>query len=172
MEFRDHPLLNTPSLTALILRAVEAGPARVEDFAARLEALLAEAQERPPVSQDEIRERLAALAEDLSAAQLLFRAEAGYALTARGLRALDDHPKGFARPDMMSWPEYARKVAARQPHAAGDDPRPRAYDQGFAGRLAGKTLEENPFRPDTVDHLAWEGGWSEGAEQVAEAARR
>ena len=88
---------------------------------------------------------------------------------ARGLKALDDHPEGFSRPDMMAWPEYARKVAARLPHAAGDDPRPRAYDQGFAARLSGKSLEENPFRPDTSDHLAWEGGWSDSADQTRAA---
>lgn len=169
MEFREHPLLNTPSLMALILRQAEAGPAGVDDFVARLNAVLRQAHEAPPVSQGEIRERIEALAEDLASAQLLFRGEEGFALTARGLKALDDHPEGFSRPDMMAWPEYARKIAACLPHAAGDDPRPRAYDQGFAARLSGKSLEENPFRPDTSDHLAWEGGWSDSADQTRAA---
>ena len=40
MEFREHPLLNTPSLTAMILHMTDQGPASVEAFAARLLELL------------------------------------------------------------------------------------------------------------------------------------
>jgi hypothetical protein len=169
LEFREHPLLNTPSLTALILHLTDQGPATIEALAARLDAVLAEAQERPDVSAGEIRDRIAALAEDLVAAQVLSRNGAAYALTARGRKALDDHPEGFARPDMMKYPEFAARVVDRLLHGSGDDPRPRAYDDGFAAQQSGEALEDNPFRPDTVDHLAWESGWSEAREQTSAA---
>lgn len=171
MEFREHPLLNTPSLTAMILHMTDQGPASLEAFAARLDAVLAEAEERPEVTSGEIRDHISALAEDLAAAGILSRQGEAYALTARGRQALDAHPRGFARPDMMEYPEFAARVAARLPHGAGDDPRPRAYDDGFTARQAGKALEDNPFRADTSDHLAWEAGWSEAREQIVPAPR-
>jgi ribosome modulation factor len=34
-----------------------------------------------------------------------------------------------------------------------------SYDQGFAARREGRTLEENPFAPGSRDHLAWLSGW-------------
>lgn len=169
MEFREHPLLNTPSLTALILHLTDQGPATIEALAARLDAVLAEAQERPDVTPAEIRDRIAALAEDLAAARLLERDGAAYVLTPRGRKALDDHPEGFARPDMMQYPEFAARVVGQLPHGAGDDPRPRAYDDGFTAQQSGEALEDNPFRPDTIDHLAWESGWSEAREQTTAA---
>lgn len=171
MEFREHPLLNTPSLTALILHMTDQGPASVEAFAARLDAVLAEARERPAVTPGEIRDRIAALAEDLAAARILRREGEAYALTARGRQALDAHPEGFARPDMMEYPEFAARLVARLPHGVGDDPRSRAYDDGFTAQQAGKALEDNPFRPDTSDHLAWESGWSEARERLSPAPR-
>ncbi|PJN95803.1 hypothetical protein CNY89_06340, partial [Amaricoccus sp. HAR-UPW-R2A-40] len=84
MEFREHPLLNTPSLTAMILHMTDQGPASVESFAARLDTVLAEAEERPEVTSGEIRDHISALAEDLAAAGILSRQGGAYALTARG----------------------------------------------------------------------------------------
>ena len=47
------------------------------------------------------------------------------------------------------------------------DPRARGYDEGFNAYWSGKDPTDNPYRPDTVDHLAWENGWSEALDEDA-----
>lgn len=158
----DHPLLNTPSLTALILRTAADGPAGVERIARRLDAVLEAADEHPPVPGSDLRRHLQALCDELAIAGLLAHSAGRYTLTNRGAQALAEHPDGLDRADLTRWPEYAahvRRLAARP--GARDDPHASAYDQGVAACLAGRPVTDNPHSRDTADHLAWESGWSE-----------
>jgi ribosome modulation factor len=45
------------------------------------------------------------------------------------------------------------------PTETADDPRAEPYDRGFGAALAGRTLADNPYPPDTAGHLGWENGW-------------
>jgi hypothetical protein len=162
MHFREHPLLNTPNLTAILLRSAADGTASLDASFAHLEELLKRAGVNPPVARDEMRGRLKLLQADLALAGLL--APAGperFGLTRRGRAALDEHPAGLSRADLMAYPEFAAHVAARGRNHATSDPHLRAYDAGFDAFLTGKDASENPHPPDTADHLAWENGWSQ-----------
>ena len=59
-------------------------------------------------------------------------------------------------PENSSLPP-SRGQKANRP--AGDDTnkRTKASHPGV-----GRSLSENPYPPDSIDHLAWENGWSEG----------
>ena len=173
MRFREHPLLNTPHLSTVLLRAAARGSATVAECAAQLSAVLEEVGEHPPVEPSEIHRRLDLLREDLTVARLI--APVGvdrFTLTERGRKALEEHPAGFARADLTIFPEYAayvRRRSRRDPGLPADDPRGSAYDQGFAAYFEGRSLADNPYEPDTVDHLAWENGWSEAVDEVGGA---
>lgn len=165
MHFRDHPLLNTPHLNLVILKQADGG-ATVEDCARRLEALLERADEHPPVTPDELRRRLDSLRRNLTRARLLTPPEDHrFRLTARGREALDEHPAGFDTADLMRYREFADHVHRASVDRAGMDPRARGYDEGFNAYWSGKAATDNPYRPDTVDHLAWENGWSEALDE-------
>jgi ribosome modulation factor len=166
MQFRDHPLLNTPNLTSLLLRSAAEGATSADAVLAELEALMARAKESPPVARDEIRSRLETLQGELSLAGLLAPAGPGqFGLTRRGRTALSEHPSGLSRADLMAYPEFAARVATQSRSQTSSDPHARAYDAGFDACLTGKAAAENPHPPDTADHQAWENGWSEALDR-------
>jgi hypothetical protein len=164
VQFREYPLLNTPNLIAVMLRAAAAGTPSVADCAARLHRLLAQAGETPDVPPAKILRWLDGLRGHLAAARLVHPVGADrFTLTERGRAALAAHPAGFAIDDLMAYPEYAAGLASRAP--APLDPGSAAYDQGFAARQSGRPPTANPHASDTAAHLAWENGWSEALDE-------
>jgi hypothetical protein len=166
MRFREYPLLNTPNMVAIILREAEAGPATLQDCAARLQALLARADEHPPFGPAEVASRLETLVRYLVEARLLAPERDGrFALTERGRAALAEHPAGFDTADLMVYPEFARYVRGLVARHGGMDPRAGGYDEGFYAYWSGQVPADNPYPPDSADHLAWENGWSEALDE-------
>lgn len=170
MEFREHPLLNTPNMSVVILKAARTGFATVDSCAERLNALLAETGEHPPISGEELRRRLELLIGYLAEARLLTgNGEGGFALTPRGEAALREHPLGFTRADLMTYPEFTRYVHEVARNRADADTRTAAHDAGFAAYRSGALPSDNPHAADTADHFAWESGWFEAFD--ADASR-
>ena len=102
VRFHDYPLLNTPNLVAMMLRAADGGTPSVEDCSRRLNALLERAGERPAVTPERIRMRLDSLRRHLEVARLIAPVGADrFQLTERGRAALESHPAGFATDDLM-----------------------------------------------------------------------
>jgi hypothetical protein len=166
MRFREYPLLNTPNMVAVILREAEAGPATLEDCAARLQALLARADEHPPFGPADVASRLDVLVRYLVEARLLAPERDGrFALTERGRAALAEHPAGFDTADLMVYPEFARYLRGLVARRGGMDPRAGGYDEGFYAYWGGQAPADNPYPPDSADHLAWENGWSEALDE-------
>lgn len=165
VQFREYPLLNTPNLVALLLRAAAEGTPSVAECAGRLQALLARAGEAPDLPAAMLLERLDTLRRHLATARLIAPVgEDRFTLTERGRAALEAHPAGFALDDLMRYPEYAEEMRER-PAPAIADPGSRAYDQGFAARQAGQPLTANPHPPDAAAHLDWKNGWSEALDE-------
>lgn len=166
MRFREYPLLNTPSLVVTILRAAE-GRATLADCVDRLTALLDRLDEHPPFTPDEMASRLGMLVRFLTEARLLAPAPDGsFTLTERGRAALADHPEGFDTADLMAYPEFARHLRAlERRRVPRDDPRTGGYDAGFDAYWTGQAPVDNPYAPDSADHLAWENGWSEALDE-------
>ena len=165
MQFNEYPLLNTPNLMAVLLRAAGEGTPSVADCARRLAATLALAGEAPPVPPERILRRLDTLRRHLEIARLIAPVGADrFQLTERGRAALAAHPAGFATDDLMAYPEYAAEVRARARRPDGGVPQGRAFDAGFDAGLRRRSPAENPYPADSADHLAWENGWSEAGE--------
>ena len=101
----------------------------------------------------------------LTEAKLLAPADGGFATTARGRAALAEHPQGFDTADLMVYPEFARYIRGLELRRAGLDPRAGGYDQGFYAYWTGELPADNPYPPDSADHLAWENGWSEALDE-------
>jgi hypothetical protein len=167
MPFREHPLLNTPSMVLVVLRAASGdGPATVATSAAALAGLLDRAGERPPFGPEEIASRLEMLVRYLAEAKLVSLGPDGsFVATPRGRAALAEHPQGFDVADLMAYPEFARHIRGLELRRAGMDPRAGGYDQGFYAYWSGKGPADNPYAPDSADHLAWENGWSEALDE-------
>lgn len=173
MDLSEYPLLNRPALMLLALKAAEDGPASLDDCIARLKIDLAHARENPPVNADEIAAALGAIRDELVAAALLVPAGEGrLALTGRGRDVLHEHPMGVDETVLMRFAEYRSFVREFARRRTPDDPRTARYNEGYAAYQAGLGLAENPFAPDTIDHLAWENGWSEARDDAAERQRR
>ncbi|HVH04125.1 MAG TPA: hypothetical protein VM891_14490 [Amaricoccus sp.] len=165
--FREYPLLNTPSMVVIILREAAAdAPATVAGCAAALRRLLDRAGEHPPFGPEEVARRLEMLVRYLAEAKLVVVAPDGsFGASARGRAALAEHPQGFDVADLMAYPEFARHVRGIELRRAALDPRATGYDQGFYAYWVGEGPADNPYAPDSADHLAWENGWSEALDE-------
>jgi hypothetical protein len=164
----DHPLLNTPSLVALVLRAAEGGGASAETCADRLEALFRQTDERPEVGRDEMVARCGKAVGWLRAAGLLEARNGRWLLTARGREALAGHPQGMDLADLAAFPEFADYLHAGDAAArrtGGGQAVATAYDDGFAARHDGAAFTDNPHEFGTADHQLWEKGWCEALDE-------
>lgn len=172
MDFGEYPLLNTPSLTVVILKAAVLPDARLEDALARLHAALRAVNERPPFDDRAMRARLRAVADALAGAGLLQQSSGGrMRITALGRRALLEHPAGFDTADLVDAMEIRRRREARR-RAPASDPRSARYEDGYDAFRMGIPITENPFRQDSVDHRAWEDGWCEARDDATPGATR
>ena len=166
MRFREYPLLNTPNLVVTILRTASEGPATLAACAARLQALLDQAGEHPPFGPEEVASRLDMLIRYLAEAKLVaLGPDGGFTLTDRGRAALEQHPQGFDTADLMAYPEFARYIRGLSLRRRPIDARDGGYDEGYNAYWGGETVADNPFDSDSVDHLAWENGWSEALDE-------
>jgi hypothetical protein len=166
----DVPLLNTPSLVALALRAARDGGASAEICADRLEALFRQTGERPDVGRDEMVARCGKAVGWLRAAGLLEAGDGRWVLTPRGREALAAHPQGMDLADLAAFPEFAEHLRARDAAArptGGEPAEATAYDQGFAARHEGVGFTDNPHDFGTADHQLWEKGWCEALDEEA-----
>ena len=164
----DVPLLNTPSLVALVLRAADEGGASAEICADRLEALFAQTGERPEVGRDEKVARCGKTVGWLRQAGLLEAGDGRWVLTEQGRQALAEHPQGMDLADLAAYPEFAHHLQAQDAAArrtGSSAPRETAYDQGFAARHASAGFTENPHEFGTADHRLWENGWCEALDE-------
>ena len=151
MRFREYPLLNTPNLMAIILREASAGPATLARCAARLQALLARADEHPPFGPEEVASRLEMLIRYLAEARLISRGPDGsFALTERGRAALAEHPQGFDTADLMVYPEFARYIRGLERRRGLTDARAGGYDEGYYAYWTGENPADNPYNPDSA----------------------
>jgi hypothetical protein len=168
LDLSEFTLLNRPALMLLVLKAAAEAPTTPADCRVRLERELARARERPDVPDEAIAAELRAVIDLLTTAVLLSRTPDGrLALTRRGGEVLRAHPMGVDETVLMGFPEYKAFVRNFARRKSVDDPRAGRYDEGHAARQAGRPLTENPYPPDTADHLAWENGWSEAGEPDA-----
>jgi hypothetical protein len=168
MFAEDIPLLNTPNLIALTLRAADAGGASAEACADRLDALIQKTDERQEVDRDELVARCGKAVGWLRAAGLLQAGDGAWVLSARGREALAAHPQGMDLADLAAYPEFAQHLQAEDGAArreGGSAPRATAYDDGFAARHARAGFTENPHEFGTADHQLWEKGWCEALDE-------
>jgi hypothetical protein len=168
MFAEDIPLLNTPNVVALVMRAAAQDGASAELCADRLEALFRETGEAPAVGRDELVARCGKAVGWLRAAGLLEAGGGRWLLSARGREALARHPQGMDLADLAAFPEFeeymhAHDAAARR--RGGAPARETAHDQGFAARHAGAGFTENPHEFGTADHQLWEKGWCEALDE-------
>jgi hypothetical protein len=164
----DVPLLNRPSLVALVLRAADEGGASAEICADRLEALFRQTGERAEVGRDELVARCGKAVGWLRAAGLLEAGDGRWVLTARGREALAAHPQGMDLADLAAFPEFADYLHAHDAAArrtGGGRAQATAYDQGFAARHEGVGFTDNPHDFATADHQLWEKGWCEALDE-------
>jgi hypothetical protein len=163
----DEPVLLHEQDLMLALLHVAAEPrATLDAAAARLRRLRRAAGEADAVDEEVMR-RLERATEALRAAGALAKADARtLKITDRGRELLAAHPEGVDETVLMQFPEYRAFIAVGQ-HGPRDDPRIPAYDAGQRAFAAGEPLTANPFALDSVDHLAWENGWSEARDEAA-----
>ena len=160
MEFLEYPLLHYADLMLTLLRVGEAADASLSKAAARLAAELDQAHERPPVSGEEMMERLATARLHLVNAGLLEeRADGRFNITERGRRALAQHPGGIDDTVLMQFEEFRQWLHRRTAHADPEDCCGDSFRDGYASQQAGRSHLANPHRQDTAAHLAWESGW-------------
>jgi hypothetical protein len=167
MSADDVPLLNTPSLVALALRAAAEGGASAEICADRLEALFRRTEGEAAVGRDELLARCGRTIGWLREAGLLEAGEGRWVLTRRGRAALERHPQGMDLADLAAYPEFAAYLARRERRERGwrREPGVDGYHEGFAARQAGRAFTDNPHGFGSADHLGWENGWCEALDE-------
>ena len=72
-----------------------------------------------------------------------------------------------ATPDesvLLAFPEFRAYLTVLSPKRFEDDPRLPAFQAGMQAFAERCSLADNPHAFDSVDHLAWECGWSEARE--------
>lgn len=165
MEDDEPALLHEADLMLAILRAAHQAPAGLADAMVRLHANLAAAHEPLPEPEGDLRRRLERAALLLRGADVI--APAGddrFRLTPRGARLLAEHPDGVDESVLWAFPEFRAFLTALNPNRSEDDPRLPAFQAGMQEFAEGRSIADNPHAFDSVDHLAWECGWSEARE--------
>jgi hypothetical protein len=158
-------LLHEPDLMLAILRAAKGGGG-LSDAMASLLANRALARERDELAEGDVLARLDEAARLLEAAAAITGVADGHlALTERGERLLAEHPQGVDQSVLLAFPEF-RDFIGRRRGRADDDPRVSAFDAGRQAFAQGRTNVENPHPFDSVDHLAWECGWSQARDET------
>lgn len=173
IDFHEHTLLSYPDLTLTLLKvAQERGQATLEDALQAHKALLRQAHEAPPVSDEEILRHLDHARRNLELAKLLKAVGTeGFQLTARGAEALREHPMGVDDSVLMAYPEFRAAIEGRdtaQIKGAARLPRSMHYDEGYTAFHQGAGLSDNPYGFDTANHLGWENGWYEARDESAQ----
>jgi hypothetical protein len=165
VEDDESALLHEADLMLAILRAAHQAPASLEDAMVRLHTKLAAAHEPLPGPEGDLRRRLEGAALLLRGADAIAPAGEGrFRLTARGAQLLAKHADGVDESVLSAFPEYRAFLTALTPKRFDDDPRLPAFQAGMQAFAQGHSLADNPHDFDSVDHLAWECGWSEGRE--------
>ena len=165
MEDDEPALLHEPDLMLAILRAAHHAPASLDDAMARLQANLAAAHEPLTEPEGDLRCRLERAALLLQGADAI--APAGddrFRLTTRGARLLAEHADGVDESVLCAFPEFRVFLTTLSPKRFEDDPRLPAFQAGEQAFAEGRSIADNPHAFDSVDHLAWECGWSEARE--------
>jgi hypothetical protein len=168
MEFAEYPLLNTPHLTVVVLKAARSADATVDGAVTLLRTMLRRLKVEAPFDDATLRSRLRQVAAYLSEAGLLeIRPDDGIVITGRGRRVIAEHPAGFDTADLVSDAEIQRRIREHRRRASSSDPRTQQYADGYNAFREGAQITDNPFAPDANDHLAWEDGWCEARDDTA-----
>ncbi|RDD62816.1 winged helix-turn-helix domain-containing protein [Ferruginivarius sediminum] len=168
MEFEEYPLLHYADLMHTLLKTAESGPASLNDAAARLRRDLSLARENPPISGEEMRERLARARRYLAEARLVEdQADGRYRVTDRGRQVLREHPGGIDDSVLAAFPEF-RNFIARTSGGPAQEARMTVYDSGHMAYRRGAGVADNPYPFDSAEHLAWENGWFEARDEDAD----
>jgi restriction system protein len=173
MELSEYTLLNRPALILTVLKSAARDAVTLEDCLRHLREDLARAKERaPPVSAKDLLAHLDGLKCCLMEAALLTPAEGDrFIATKRGREVLAEHPAGIDESVLMQFPEFRAFIERSTRHPPPEDPRSDQYDEGYAAHQDGSSPVDNPYSPDTIDHLAWENGWFEARHEEAEHER-
>jgi ribosome modulation factor len=173
MEFLEHPLLNTPSLTLSLLKvATERDWATLEDGVAHLKGALVQAHEPLAVAVPEIVSHLRETRRHLVAAGLLAVADDGrFTITERGRQVLAEHPMGVDDSVLTQFPEFREFIRRSSPHRVPENPELGAQEEGYWAYLDGQSAVDNPYEFDTGKHLAWENGWFEARDEQIDHPR-
>lgn len=172
MDLSEYPLLNRPALMLLVLKAAGERPVTIRECRERLEAELVRIHEKPDIPEPVIATELEEVGRHLLAARLLERGDDDmFSLTRRGRQVLAAHPMGVDETVLAGFPEYRAFIRDFARRRTIDDPRINRYEEGYAAQQEGRSLSENPYAPDSVDHLAWENGWSEARDAESERER-
>ena len=167
----DIPLLNTPNLVALILRAAGSGGASAETCADRLAPLFGD---EPPLGRSALVAHCATHLRWLCEARLVEPGGGRWTLTGRGREALAAHPEGMDLAELDAYPEFAAWLetqdAAERPRG-GPPARANACDEGYVARHEGAAFTGNPYDPGTADHQLWEKGWCEALDEEEGSGR-
>ncbi len=170
MEFLEHPLLNTPSLTLSLLKsAAEREAATLEDGLAHLRQVLNLAHEAPSADESEIAAHLDQTKRHLIAAGLLRQVEDGsFAITERGRQVLAEHPLGVDDTVLAEFQEFWDYVHDSHPLHVPEDAQAGPHEEGHRAFLERRAAADNPYAFDTAKHLAWENGWFEARDEELE----
>ena len=170
MEFLEHPLLNTPSLTLSLLKsAAERETATLEDGLAHLRQVLNLAHETPSAEVSEIAAHLEQTKCHLIAAGLLRQVEDRcFAITERGRQVLAEHPLGVDDSVLAEFQEFRDYLHETHPHHVPEDAQADAHEEGRGAFGERRAAADNPYAFDTAKHLAWENGWFEARDEELE----
>ena len=167
MEFLEHPLLNTPSLTLSLLKvAAERDWATLEDGLAHLKGVFVQAHETPAAAVTEIVSHLQEVRRHLVAAGLLSMADdSRFTITERGRQVLAEHPMGVDDSVLTQFGEFREFLRRSGPRRTPENPELVIQEDGYYAYLDGESAVDNPYEFDTSKHLAWENGWFEARDE-------
>ncbi len=154
-----------------LLKVASRGEATVDGALRSLQRTLERAHEDRDVSPEAIRPRLTMARRHLLAARLLEETAAGRVrITERGRRVLREHPMGVDDSVLMAFPEFRDFIHRASERPPVDYPAPperhsKEYQEGYIAYRRGRSAADNPYGADSVNHLAWQNGWSEARDE-------
>ena len=173
MDLDDYPLLGEPNVTFVALKTASVAPAVPDDCLWQLQKSVRQAHMALPDDLSELKNRVAMAFHYLCVAGLLDPDENGRCtITQRGEQVLQEHPKGIDPSVLVMFPEFRAFIRSPRRYTSQDngelpaESNP-AYDAGYAARLQGNGLTDNPYEFDTFSHQEWENGWCEAHDEFS-----
>jgi len=163
VDLQDYPMLHQADLMLALLKVAQERDASLADVMARLHRDCVKANEPWPCDESALLPLLAVVRDHLLVAGLLVEAQCPdhLRITPRGRAVLGQNPGGVDDSVLLQFPEFRAYIQSQRKAGRAEECGSGAFDEGWEAFRSGASHDDNPYRPDRLEHQDWQNGFFE-----------